>query len=311
MHLKLWIVVVIMIPQMAQSGMAGEPCCAESWMINRNDIVFYGGFEADSQKAIGTETWKKQWGIPFTNRIDDVQFVTGSAAFANGRSIRVSYPEGKFGPQFTGVQFPISFENIETMQQQRYDSLYIRYYVKFEPGFDFRLGGKLPGIMGCNQSWQRSGGNQPDGTNGWTLRLMWREGGKAVVYSYLPPHKYGGAQWGLDIELNRTFQTGVWHCIEQYVKINDVGKENGKLHVWLDNEQVLTLDDVVFRTVDNDAGKIGGIFISTFHGGNTPDWAPRNNSYALFDGFAAAKERRIGLFRKEGERGPSVTEQRH
>ena len=160
--------------------------------------------------------------------------------------------------------------------------------------------------MGCGQSWERSGGNQPNGTNGWTLRLMWREGGKAVVYSYLPPHKYGGAQWGLDIDLNRTFKPGIWHCIEQYVRVNDIGQQNGKLHVWIDNELVLTLDDVLYRTVDNRAGKIGGIYVSTFHGGNTSEWAPQRDSYALFDGFAAAKYRRIGPYKKDGERDPAA-----
>jgi hypothetical protein len=37
--------------------------------------------------------------------------------------------------------------------------------------------------MGGGDSWGRYGDNQPDGTNGWTLRFMWRSEGKMVVYA--------------------------------------------------------------------------------------------------------------------------------
>ena len=207
------------------------------------------------------------------NRIKDVDIVSGTQALGNGSSLRVCYPKGNYGPMYTGVQFPISFELIKSMPQKLFESLYIRYYVKFEQGFDFCMGGKLPGIMGGAKSWERSGGNQPDGTNGWTLRLMWRAYGRAVIYSYLPPHKYSGTDWGLDIDLNKKFKTGYWHCIEQYVKINEIGYQNGKLYVWIDNEQVLQLDDVLYRTVDNEAGKL--YLCLTFHGGNRDGSAAR------------------------------------
>jgi hypothetical protein len=284
----------------AYAQIAGEPCCIEPWMASRNDIAFFGGFESDSLSMIGTDLWNNKWGIGFSNRIENATIINDPQGFL-GKVLRVSYPKGKFGPQETGIQFPIAFEHIERMTKKRFDSLYIRYYVQFENGFDFKLGGKLPGIMGCTESWARSGGSRPNGANGWTLRLMWRKNGNAVVYAYLPPHKYGGVQWGLDIDLNRQFKAGLWYCIEQFVKINEIGKENGVLKVWINEEEVLSLDDVLYRKVDNDAGKIGGIYVSTFHGGNNIDWAPDNDSYALFDGFTAAKEKRIASYKKNSE----------
>lgn len=53
------------------------------------------------------------------------------------------------GPGETGTQWPTSLEEFEGLEAQ-YDSLYLRYYVKFEEGFDFVKGGKLPGLMGAS-----------------------------------------------------------------------------------------------------------------------------------------------------------------
>lgn len=265
----------------------GEPHNLEPGLAARSDIVFYGGFEAE---APGTTEWTRNWGIASHNRLANATLVSGADAVAGAKAIRVDYPKGGVGPTATGLQFPIDFSKIKGMQAN-YDSLYLRYYVYFEPGFDFVKGGKLPGLMGSNESWTRSGGNIPDGTNGWTLRFMWRTGGAAVVYAYLPPGKYQRGVWGTDIPLHKNFTTGKWICVEQFVKINTPGKNDGELSVWLDNEKLLALTDISYRTVDNAAGKIGGIYFSSFHGGNTPDWGPSVTSYARFDGFVAALHR--------------------
>ena len=181
-----------------------------------------------------------------------------------------------------------------------YQELYLRYYVKFEKGFDFRLGGKLPGLMGGGDSWNRSGGNQPDGTNGWTMRFMWVENGKLVVYAYVPKSangKWGGHKWGQGIECDYNATPGKWICIEQYINVGTPGKDDGKLKVWIDGEEKVNIDDMRFWNKENNNGRIGGIYFSTFHGGNIEEWAPRNDSFAEFDGFVLAKHR-VGLFEK-------------
>ena len=274
----------------------GESSALETQVNNRSDIVFNGSFEADS---LGSPAWLKAWGIGFTNRVESATLITGKDAITGGKALRVDYPKGGVGPSATGIQFPIDFSRIAG-RQAGFDSLYLRYNVYFEPGFDFVKGGKLPGLMGGNSSWSRSGGSIPDGTNGWTMRFMWRTGGEAVIYAYLPPGKYQQGVWGTDIKLGKTFPTGKWVCVEQFIRLNTVGKEDGKLTVWLDNEQVLALTDVTYRTVDNLAGKIGGIYVSTFHGGNTPDWGPSVTSYARFDGFVAGLNR-IGPVPSKGK----------
>lgn len=271
----------------AGQTVAGEPSYLEPALSSRTDIVFYGGFEGDFANA----AWKSAWGIPWDNRASEAQILTGGDGFVGERTLRVDYPAGGYGPNASGMQAPIQFQSISGMPRQTFDSLYLRYYVRFENGFDFKLGGKLPGLMGGDDSYRRSGGNQPDGTNGWTMRFMWRAGGEAVVYAYLPPGTYKEGDWGTDIRINRHFQPGTWHCIEQFVKVNTPGQANGKLYVWFDGERALALDDVTYLTVLNDAGRVGGIYFSTFHGGNSADWAPSVTSYARFDGFVAATKR--------------------
>ncbi|MFW5775048.1 MAG: polysaccharide lyase, partial [Chitinivibrionales bacterium] len=106
---------------------------------NRDDVVFYDGFE---ELKINSDDWKAAWGIPFVNRGDDVEVLTGPKAFIGKKTLRVDYPKGGVGPTATGMQFPVDFQNITSLSQKAYDSLHLRYYVKFEEGFDFRLGGK-------------------------------------------------------------------------------------------------------------------------------------------------------------------------
>ena len=208
--------------------------------------------------------------------------------------MRVNYPAGGLGPDGTGTQFPIVFQNMNKLKDGFYQELYLRYYVKFESGFDFRKGGKLPGLMGGGDSWLRSGGDQPDGSNGWTLRFMWVENGKLIVYAYIPKSencKWGEAIWGQTIDCNFVTESDKWICIEQYVNVGTPNKDNGKLKVWINGVEKVNVSDMRFWNIENNNGKIGGIYFSTFHGGNTQDWAPQNNSFTQFDGFVVAKSR--------------------
>jgi hypothetical protein len=267
---------------------AGDPVTLEKGLISRDDIIFFGGFE----QGYNNDSWKNRWGIPWTSRATDNEVVANG--FQSGKSLKVKYPKGGVGPGETGGQFPMVFRNMEGIQEGLYQEIYLRYYLKFEEGFDFNRGGKLPGLMGGGDSWGKSGGNQPDGTNGWTLRFMWRSEGKLVIYAYVPKSsngKWGNEKWGQDIDCDFKAEPGKWHCIEQFVNVGTPGNDDGKLTVWIDGIERLNIDDMRFWNVENEYGSVGGIYFSTFHGGNSADWAPRNNSYMQFDGFVTAKNR--------------------
>ncbi len=283
----LWFGGFIFCSALSGFSIAGDTLSIENGLKDRNDVVFFGGFE----EAFGDSTWKNKWGVPWEDRVSSCEIIKG--AFNEGRSLKVSYPKEGVGPKHSGAQFPMVFNRMRGTNEGYFQELYLRYYLKFEEGFDFNRGGKLPGLIGGGDSWGRSGGNQPDGTNGWSMRLMWRSNGRLVVYAYVPisgNKKWGSLQWGQDIDLNYTAQPGKWICIEQYINVGTPNGDNGWLTVWIDGIECLNINDLRYRTVDNHNGKIGGIYFSTFHGGQAPDWAPRNDSFILFDAFVLAKK---------------------
>lgn len=125
----------------------GEGLSTEPTLQNRDDILFYGGFESILPGDDGwRDSWGSLWGSP--NRGIFLS-TTVSDLIPNSQTLRVSYPSGGVGPGETGTQWPTSLEEFEGLEAQ-YDSLYLRYYVKFEEGFDFVKGGKLPGLMGAS-----------------------------------------------------------------------------------------------------------------------------------------------------------------
>ena len=99
-------------------------------------------------------------------------------ADGEGQALRVAYPAGCLGPNDDplGCGMQIKWTLPESAK-----SLWASYRVKFEEGFDFRRGGKLPGLCGGKCY---TGGHIPQKGDGWSARLMWRPGGKVVQYMY-------------------------------------------------------------------------------------------------------------------------------
>jgi hypothetical protein len=267
---------------------AQAPRSTDNW-------IFSNGFE---DNIPGTGDWQKTWGSPWGELSRPDGAGVSTLAIEGSRSLRVKYPKGGVGPQQTGIQWPTVVANTDG-----YEELYLRYYVYFENGFDFKIGGKLPGLMSLGHP--TIGGYVPDGSNAWLMRFMWRENGKAEVYSMLPPSKFNNFKYSYDVQLEFAFSTGKWYCIEQYIKLNSVGNDNGKLKAWIDGANLLDRSDVLYRTVDNRNVKIGGFYFSTFHGGDTMAWAPSVDSYARFDAVVLSKER-IGCIDSEPA-SPDVT----
>jgi hypothetical protein len=129
---------------------------------------------------------------------------------------------------------------------------------------------------------------------------MWGGGGTLKLYAYLPPAQNPDimtSAWGSNVKFDhrnggvpRAGIPGIWHCIEQFVKINDVGQPNGVINCWLDGELALVLDTVTFRTVANGEGLIGAAYFSTFHGGSSIDWAPDTTGFIYYDNLVVAQE---------------------
>jgi hypothetical protein len=191
------------------------------------------------------------------------------------QSLKVFFPAASVGPSQGGHQAKILLEPK--------DEYYLSYWLKFSKDFSWgggEHGGKLPGLA---QGKVCSGGDTCDGTNGFTARYMWRENGAAVLYLYHmdKPHK-----WGEDFPLVPQgdkpfiFKPGEWVNLVQRVKINTDERANGEVQVWVNGAEALYLRDLRFVTGGR---KIDTFYVSTFHGGNTPEWGPLNDSHIWID----------------------------
>lgn len=190
--------------------------------------------------------------------------------------LKISYPIGSVGPTQGGAQF------LQALTPSK--ELWLSYQVKFADGFDFRLGGKLPGLTSGGA--QYTGGIIPTHGQGWSARYMWRKNGEAIIYLY---HMKMPGKWGQDITLDHMhFRPGQWHTLIQHIRINEIGQANGVLEVWIDGKKRLSRADIEFR--GQPQALIDSFYFSTFHGGNTPEWGPKIDSVAYFDNFVISAE---------------------
>ncbi len=224
-------------------------------------------------RAMLREDWN---GAGRNNGVDE-----GRARLARdgrGPYLRVTYPADQFGPGKSGAQWKARLR-----PGAGWETLEASYRVRFEPGFDFGKGGKLPGLCGgaCN-----SGGKKPNGRDGWSARNMWRRDGQVVQYLYYPDQK---GSYGEDLPYliggkKAYLAPGQWHEIRVRLKLNAPGNKDGRLLAWFDGRLALEVGGLRFR--DTAALKIDQFYFSTFHGGNDASWSPRVASYANFDSFS-------------------------
>ena len=165
----------------------------------------------------------------------------------------------------------------------------VSYWVKFAPGFEFALGGKLPGLIGGHKEgqphWPIGGGIHPNGENGWSARVMWVEEGKLVqcVYHMDQKGKYGDMlSWQVDGQAVRV-RTGVWHHLISEVTVNEPGQANGRIRSWFDGQLAFDANGLRFRSVPT--LNVSGVYFSTFFGGEDPDWVAKRDEWIRFDDF--------------------------
>lgn len=235
--------------------------------------IFAADFDDD---AVGPYADLVDWNDPpWSDGVDEgrVEIVDGADAFA-GRSLRIHYPKGGVGPGDGGAQWKAALGG-------EYDELYLAYRLRFAPGFDFVLGGKLPGLVG---------GSAPTGcvddTGGFSARSMWRADGLGVQYMYYP-EKVNNCGDDFDYALDGApalFQPGVWHTLEHRLVMNTPGQHDGRLQAWLDGQRVLDVPDFLFRG-DGAEFLIDTLYFSTFFGGSGAEWAPTRDETVDFDDF--------------------------
>jgi hypothetical protein len=89
--------------------------------------------------------------------------------------LQVQYPAGSF--RDTGVGGAQFYAKWDSGGGSAFQSMIVTYEVAFDTDFDWVKGGKLPGLRGGPDPNNCSGGNQANGTNCFSSRVMWRTDG--------------------------------------------------------------------------------------------------------------------------------------
>jgi hypothetical protein len=244
--------------------------------------VNYTGFEGLPDESVfsqqdGTASWAGQgfetlWVEGFNqNRAH----IDNAFAKAGNNSLRIFYPKNNFGTKNTGAQVPI--------QLKPSAQYYVSYWLRFSDDFSWGTaseGGKLPGLAGGDRC---SGCIVCNGSNGFTARLMWRTGGKLVLYLYhMDKVNLCGDDHALQLSPGKDFYTpkGEWIQITERVKINSDGNHDGEVEVWINGQPALLKKEIKFVT---NGSLVDTFYFSTFHGGNDPGWSPKVDSFLWFD----------------------------
>ena len=256
---------------LAGSVFAAEP--ATGWTMDFNEAAL--GPVSD-QRIKELSPVRVLWAGGFARRGVDGRFRVKETA-GHGRALEVLYPRGGVGPSQTGGQWLAELPPRDTYE--------LEYRVRFGAGFDWRRGGKLPGL---------AGGTVPVGgifdPDGFSSRYMWRENGQLVIYLYWAGQpsatRAKGRQYGVDLDCGVRMERGRDYRLRQRVTLNTPGRADGVLEVWVDDRPVLKRTDLLFRDQPRKQWRIDRFFFSTVHGGNDPTWAPDHDCVVEFDDFA-------------------------
>jgi hypothetical protein len=154
----------------------------------------------------------------------------------------------------------------------------LSYLVRLPADFMPGRGGKLPGLCGgtCN-----GGGHIPNGTDGFSARLMWDRDGNANAYVYLPTSSVHGTHLGRGAV---PLAKGGWTRIVQELTLNTVGHADGTLRIWANGQ--LYIDEVGLLYRNTNDLQIDGIYFDVFYGGSDDTWAAPQDTTIQFADFA-------------------------
>lgn len=245
-------------------------------IVKSENVIFELNFDSAEIGSFTKQNLIKEGGVISWCLLGNRANIIADPNGKKGNVLKADYPKGTVGPETNGIQF------IKTLPAS--NEYYLDYYVFFEEGFDFRQGGKLPGLTSGGSKY--TGGNHPDNGEGWSARYMWVKKTAAIVYFYYVDMK---SKYGDAVRSGINFKTGKWYRLTQRIKLNESNLSNGIMQVWIDGNEVINNTNVRYRLWGK--GDIDSFYFSTFHGGASKDWSPQNDSFALFDNIKVTKSK--------------------
>ncbi len=232
-------------------------------------IPFRCNFENDK--------WYEAWGGDSSPRNTCLVFENEDMNFKpfDGKALMIKVENGGH----YGASFDFDFSD---QWNQEPEEIYFRYYLRFAGDWNPERGGKLPGIAGTygRAGW---GGRPVHGDDGWSARGLFQglKDGKTPIgfYCYhMDMQGQYGSSWVWNIENRGYLENNRWYCVEQYVKLNDVGKSNGILRGWIDDKLAFEKTDLLFRSTDS--LKIENVWINVYLGGK---WTSKSEHHLFID----------------------------
>lgn len=101
-----------------------------------------------------------------------------------------------------------------------------------------------------------------------------------------------GDLWGWNKSITGMLENNRWYCIEQYLKLNTPGKQDGILKAWIDGKQVYEKSDVRLRNISSI--KIESVWMNIYHGGTKKP----NREMSLYLDNVVIATRYIGPIRR-------------
>lgn len=133
----------------------------------------------------------------------------------------------------------------------------LSYGVFLPKGFDYATGGMLPGLYGGERL---APGPQSDGKRGFATRLMWVDHGMAAIGAVAPANHNPRIMDTTKVKL----AAGQWQQVTSEVVLNDPGRSNGILRLWLNGELALEHTDIAWRS--NNDFAIAGVLADVSYG---------------------------------------------
>jgi predicted amidohydrolase len=195
-------------------------------------VIFVENFEHDSLDALA-KRWETVSGRPTMSLSGD-----RPANSTGKQSLLIDRKKGTAGQLFRRLK--------NAKGGWGYDKVHARYYVKFdkECGEIHHMGTTIGGYHPATAWPQGGAGQRPDGKKGfWSGIEPFGSSWTWDFYTYWcemrgsPPR---GQTWGNTFirDPKLKVEKGEWICIEQMIKLNDVGDTNGEQALWIDGKQV-------------------------------------------------------------------------
>jgi hypothetical protein len=229
-------------------------------------VLFTAGFEE--------QDWAERWTETGVMSVIDSIDEDSAREFAplQGKALRVRIAKGANGALNTVWKYQRESGREPT-------EAYFRYYLRLANDWNQTLqGGKLPGFSGTygRAGW---GGRRSFGQQGWSARGLFQRtipagnplAGRTPIGTYCyhaDMQGNFGSHWLWQIGYRGYLENNRWYAIEQFLKLNTPGEQDGVIRAWVDGRLAFEKTNIRFR--HNPKLNIEQVWMNVYHGGTKP-----------------------------------------